>query len=299
MPRIFALALVGALLLLNRLAVVPQVSAQDTAVLLRTAIDQRPLTHPARNHIYSCSGTSMAAARAGLPWIQRDGVVDNGRKPHVRGSVPWSGHRLNAIAAGSDRTITTNGLPNHATGKFPITAQESPDAFAFDRNPHEIRQSLRIFNLPVTPEIAARPSCLPVGPIGIALTGALFFSALDADLRDAVATEIFDACEGHPQQQGLYHYHHDSPCFDQGQPTRHSPLVGFASDGFAIFGPRDADGRPITNDALDECHGHVGPVTYPDGSTATVYHYHINKEFPYTVGCFRGSPSMRPNGRTG
>jgi hypothetical protein len=299
MPRLQALVLVGILALCVPAAAPPPVAAQATTPLLRPAIDQRSLARPARNHLYLCDGTSMAAPRAGLPWVQGDGVLDNGRKPRVGGSVAWAGHRLNAIAAGPDRTITTNGLPSHPTGKFPITVEESPDAFAFDRNPNEIRQALRVFNLPINPEIAARPSCLPLGPIGIALTGALFFTALDADLRDAVATEIFDACEGHPQQQGRYHYHHDSPCFDQGRPDQHSPLVGFALDGFAIFGPRDADGRPMTNEALDECHGHVGPVLDANGATVIVYHYHITKEFPYVVGCFKGAPTIRPNGRTG
>jgi hypothetical protein len=265
---------------------------------LRAAIDQRPLIRAARDHIYACSGAAMAPLRQGLPWVQRDGAVDNKRKPHVSGSVAWTAHRLNAIAAGPDRTITTNGLPSHATGKFPITAEESPDAFAFDRNPHEIRQALRVFNVPLEPQLAPRPSCLPAGPIGIALTGAVFFSALDANQSDAVATEIFDACEGHPQQQGLYHYHHHSPCFDQGQLNSHSPLVGYAFDGFGIYGPRDVDGRPVTNEALDECHGHLGPATNAAGAAVTAYHYHITKEFPYTLGCFRGTPSIRPNGRT-
>jgi hypothetical protein len=293
MPKRYLVALIGALSFLIRPA-----AAQEPIAILRAAVDQRSLAQPARNQLYLCNGTVMAAARSGLPWLQHDGIVDNARKPHVRGSVTWAAHRLNAIVAGPDRTITTNGLPKHPTGRFPITPDESPEAFAFDRNPNEIRQALRVYNLPITPEVAPRPSCLPLGPIGVALTGALFFNALDADLRDAVATEIFDACEGHPQQQGQYHYHHDSPCFEQGRTDQHAPLVGFAFDGFGIYGPRDADGRLIANDALDECHGHVGPVMSAEGATVTAYHYHITREFPYTLGCFKGTPAIRPNGRT-
>ena len=39
------------------------------------------------------------------------------------------------------------------------------------------------------------------------LTGNVFFNALDAVGRDAVAHEIQDACEGHPERSSLYHYH--------------------------------------------------------------------------------------------
>jgi hypothetical protein len=40
---------------------------------------------------------------------------------------------------------------------------------------------------------------------------------------------------------------------------------------------------------LDQCNGHVGP--YGD------YHYHATSTFPYTLGCYRGTPTN--NGGTG
>ena len=53
-------------------------------------------------------------------------------------------------------------------------------------------------------------------------------------------------------------------CFpDQFASTKgHSPLAGWALDGHGIYGPRDVAGLPITNDQLDKCHGHVGPVEW-------------------------------------
>lgn len=137
-------------------------------------------------------------------------------------------------------------------------------------------------------KIAAKPGCLPMGTIGIALSGAVFFNALDADKRDAVANEILDVCEGHPQQQGQYHYHHNSPCFDQGKEGEHSPLSGYALDGFGIYGARGEDGNILTNNDLDECHGHTGSAFDRLGQSINEYHYHINNEFPYTPGCFKG-----------
>jgi hypothetical protein len=43
----------------------------------------------------------------------------------------------------------------------------------------------------------------------------------------------------------------------------------------------------VTNEQLDECHGHTHPVMW-DGKIKNIYHYHLNNEFPYAVGCFRG-----------
>ena len=129
-----------------------------------------------------------------------------------------------------------------------------------------------------------------MGLIGFALSGGAIYNALDARGRDAAAYEILDRCAGHPQQQGQYHYHDLSPCAElQTDANGHSTLVGYALDGFGIFGPLDVNGARVDNDALDECHGHVGPVEW-DGRVVEMYHYHYNDEYPYAVGCFRGTP---------
>ena len=54
--------------------------------------------------------------------------------------------------------------------------------------------------------------------------------------------------------------------------------------------------RVLTNADLDECHGHTHTITW-DGKAVVMYHYHATREFPYTVGCFRGaSPARTPTG---
>ncbi len=70
------------------------------------------------------------------------------------------------------------------------------------------------------------------------------------------------------------------------RPGAHSPLVGYALDGFGIYGPRGGGGGGVivTNADLDECHGHDEPAPLPDGGSATRYHYHLNEEFPYALG---------------
>lgn len=253
----------------------------------KAAIDARPLDRPARDGLFACGMARMTPAMP-RPWLAADGTISFADKPVVTGSATFGQAEIAVMSGKEGQRLRGNGLPMHATGSFPI-ARGTPAA-GWDRNPNRILPYKLAFDLPADPQPAAAPSCLPMGPIGVALSGAVFFSALDAEGRDAVAQELMDGCEGHPGPGGQYHYHHGSPCFDNGAPGRHSPLIGFALDGFGIYGPRDEGGVEIANAALDECHGHLGPVPLADGTTRLVYHYHANNEFPYTLGCFRGTP---------
>jgi len=200
--------------------------------------------------------------------------------------VSWSG-AISITTQGARRVITSNGVPgSHTTGEFPVASTD--DAFSFDRNPNRITTQSVELSLPATPAIATTPSCLGMGTIGIMTTGVALFNGLDAGGRDAVAHEIQDHCEGHPQQQGVYHYHSGSDCFaDPG--TGHSALLGYALDGFGIYGSRGEDGAELSTADLDECHGHTHRVEW-DGETVSMYHYHLTADFPYTLGCYRGTP---------
>jgi len=47
----------------------------------------------------------------------------------------------------------------------------------------------------------------------------------------------FDNCLGHPQQQGEYHHHVSPKClYDQTDSTHHSPIIGYAFDGYPVYG---------------------------------------------------------------
>ena len=128
-----------------------------------------------------------------------------------------------------------------------------------------------------------------MGAIGVGLTGSVFFNALDALGRDAVAHEVQDMCQGHPQGAGRYHYHNLTGCLVDEHNGGHSELVGYAMDGFGIYGHHNEDGSIVTNADLDECHGHKHEIEW-DGVKKDMYHYHATYEYPYTVGCFKGKP---------
>jgi hypothetical protein len=231
-------------------------------------------------------GLNIGAFRDG-PWInQAAGTYDLTSKLVVDGAVIWSQHDLHVQVQGNSRIITSNDLPDHATGTFPIARRD--DAFRYDRNPNQIAaHNLRI-ELPANPTVAPEPSCVP-SAVGILLTGSVLFNALDGPGRDAVAHETQDSCQGHPQISGMYHYHSLTDCIaETAAANEHSTLVGYSLDGFGIYGRQGEGGKILTSADLDECHGHTHQIEW-DGKTTVTYHYHATWDFPYTIGCMRGT----------
>ena len=256
---------------------------------------------PQRGYVYPC-GSGFGAtggppggppggggAQVEGPWIH-GGTFDLTAKATVDGSVHWRNAKLRETSNSKRRTFSGNGLPKGSTtGEFPVSS--SDDAYQYDRNPNSIRSQSVRYSLPSHPQAALKPNCLPMGAIGIAKNGVAIFNALDAQDRDAVAHEVQDSCGGHPQQSGVYHYHDIPPCLTKGESKhRASGLVGFALDGYPIYGPRGAHGKLLTNEDLDACHGQVSKVWF-EGRWQRIYHYNATVEYPYTLGCFHGTPT--------
>ncbi len=176
--------------------------------------------------------------------------------------------------------IESQGYPNHPTAVFPNS-----------RNPNSIRVQSFKFRLPLEPKLADKITRLPMGAIGTALNGVVFFNPFEMEGQNAVEgySEVWlDSCCGHPQQTGVYHYHKypscvKSPFADDGQ--QHSPIIGFAFDGFPLYGPYEAAGamaKDLKGDhALDVCNGHK--------DAQRGYHYHVTPgRFPYILGGYAG-----------
>ena len=245
---------------------------------------------PAVGGLFACDAGNPngPGAFAVGPWIdEAAGTWDAVAKIAVRGEVSWPMAQYDETVSGEVRTIESNGVPVGAvTGEFPIAADDP--AYAYDRNPNTIGEHDLSIELPVSPSTAAAPSCLSKGTIGILRNGVALFASIDEQNRDAVAYETQDQCDGHPQQSSTYHYHSIPSCVLDAA-TGPSTVVGWAADGFPIVVERDADGNLPTDADLDECHGRTSPIEL-DGETVETYHYSATAEFPYFIGCFRGTP---------
>jgi hypothetical protein len=134
-----------------------------------------------------------------------------------------------------------------------------------------------------------------MGPIGIAVNGVVFFNPFDMGNQDA--SSLMDRCCGHPNQDNLYHYHKypiciNSPWADEGK--EHSPLIGWAFDGFPIYGPYEKTGvmaKDVTGkEALNDFNLHW------DADRG--WHYHVTPgKFPYIIGGYWGTEEARDNQR--
>ena len=266
---------------------VPTAEPKRTAAYLIG--DGRVGSSPQNGWIFSCATQFRDGADHTGEWV-KDGYWYPAQKIAVLGENVWANTIFTVEVKDGARLVTGNGLPvGHPTGNFPI-ARNDP-AYKFDPNPNAISEQSVEFSLPLHPNLAATPSCIPMGMVGVATNGVAFFNGLDAAGRDAVAHEVQDSCSGHPERDGQYHYHGPGSCHTDAQTKTHS-LAGFALDGFGIFGVFDDQGVELTNADLDECHGHSHEIKL-EGELTESFHYHLTNEYPYTLGCFMGSDVMR------
>jgi len=187
--------------------------------------------------------------------------------------------------------IKTNGLPDHKSPYYQGTQwSDKYEAYngtnsKWNQTPNKISSFSFTFKIPLKPAVNAAHEATPLGPIGVAVNGVAIFNQYAAQ-RAVLTDEInsFDQYNGHPQQQGNYHYHIE-PVYITANKGKDA-LVGFLLDGFPVYGPTE-NGKTITNADLDEYHGHTAVTAdYPDG----IYHYHITTADPYINGSgFYGS----------
>lgn len=181
--------------------------------------------------------------------------------------------------------IKATGLPDHKSPYYQGTQWSSQyEAYngtnaKFTQNPNKIASFSYTFKIPVNPKADAAHAATPLGPIGVSINGIPIFNQYAAQ-RAALTAEIdsFDQYNGHPQQQGGYHYHVE-PTYLTSTKGKDA-LIGFLLDGFPLYGPTE-NNKTVTNADLDVYHGHTHSTTdYPNG----IYHYHITSADPYING---------------
>ena len=232
--------------------------------------------------------------------------------------------------------------------------------------PNGLQSKNYTFTFPRSPAVAATTTPVPLlGNMGVAVNGVPIYAVNEGPqppsdaYGDPIAAAIMDQCGSHSAQQGTFHHHKlVVKCLLQSavsssqpwnnadpSPSQVSPVVGYAFDGFPIYGPYECTDGTCTsvqemrsswdntgyqagtvgcassavcssgycaavmiggvqttacvpktctwsNNAytakagsqfLDQCNGHIGP--------GGDYHYHATPTYPYTLGCYRGTPT--------
>ena len=131
--------------------------------------------------------------------------------------------------------VNSTGIPSYAVGPWP-------------GNPNVPTNQNFVFKITRTPAVnSGTKTNTSLGVIGVWKDGVAMFNALDAFSynnqniwhRIAVLAEApsFDVCLCHPAPGGVLHHHQNPKCLYTPDSTHHSPLLGYAFDGFPIYGP--------------------------------------------------------------
>ena len=196
-------------------------------------------------------------------------------------------------AAGFDDSVSVNCTDTHAT----FQSDTYPD--------HELMTGIVATNeqvpvparayaapIPLNPTLGSQPQTRDAA-LGVAVNGVPIFDytgggemSLD-DLthhqqqHDTLQTQQLDVCGGHAGRGDDYHYHVKPVCMiDQMANAGDDAIIGWAFDGFPIYGDNNPDSTPVAVDALDMCNGQ------PDETFG--YRYHTTREAPYIIQCLMG-----------
>eukprot|EP00752_Nemacystus_decipiens_P007320 g6549.t3 len=146
------------------------------------------------------------------------------------------------------------------------------------------------------------------GAIGIMRNGVAMFSAwANVPVEEYEDTAFyqtssgFDPCGGHHSASGTYHYHNTAGCLQEqagGVVGQHSPLLGWAYDGFPFYGQLGPGGVEMKMCGADGAHPTVcldicsGYEAFTDEDTFAYRYYtscgYDESFFPFTANCFRG-----------
>lgn len=234
------------------------------------------------------------------------------------------GAALAITVAGGRCTFTSNAVPNHdfnATGRFVTPLSEQDQIYTISADPRfaatptelSLRYDNAVFLNGVKLDLLAA-GCFGVG------NGRIGCADMAAPYRyDPMSPNAgFGADEhnAHTQPDGTYHYHgNPMALFEQSAPTAPSPVIGFAADGFPIFGSYISDGgtirRATTSYRLKAGTRPAGPGGTYDGTFVDdwdyvagsgdldrcngmvqdgVYGYVVTETYPHVIGCFMGTP---------
>lgn len=226
-------------------------------------------------------------------------------------STGWGNNVMITVADGSFR-FRSNGIPNHTLQAeyvmpddlSPCIPHPTPACTHVEPVATAVQESALDYTIPAKPQKVAQTFSLPFGAMGVMISGSTVYNPYEGDGVTVAMNANFtipnqrgqpvafmDSCNGHPSPHPAeqYHYHGLPGCVvaQVDQPNGPSHIIGYAFDGFPIYGDRDSKGQPIDPATLDECNGIDSPTPeFPSG----IYHY-VMLDVPTvqsTIRCLHG-----------
>lgn len=147
------------------------------------------------------------------------------------------------------------------------------------------------------------PVTMPLGHVGIWTNGVSVFNSEDANSynnkniwhqnAEVVEGSSFDKCLGHPDQTGEYHHHVNPVClYNYKDNLHHSPIIGYAFDGYPIYGaygyanPNGTGGIKRMRSSYQLRTKMVNRDTLPDGTVLSPANYGPPVSASYPLGMY-------------
>ena len=259
-------------------------------------------------------------------------TYDNSYMANVTDVQEATDFTLDVVISSDDTlcTIESNNIPNHdfdATGRFASLTVETSQVFLVSRTP-EFANRTTALSQQQYDAVMLNGVPLDILSAGCYVDGenvAIGCTTNDDWLSDPLSTKSGFGTDGHnahTQPTGVYHYHGTpNAMFDATDDSAASPVIGFAADGFPIYGSffldsgsgsvrkaissyklkagsrgeksdsnpgGDYDGEYIDDyeyvsesGDLDECNGMI-----IDGQ----YGYYVTESYPWVLACLSGTP---------
>ena len=186
--------------------------------------------------------------------------------------------------------VTCQGIPSYSIGPW-AGSPNTPTGLGW------------VYKLPLSPvQNTGTGTPVGLGHAGVLRDGTAIYNSRDAmsynnaGIWNRIAWYFertsFDACNGHPSPNREWHPHVIPTCLlGTLDGTRHSPLIGYAFDGFPIYGPygyanTDGTGGIALVASSYRTRSITARTTLPDGTVLSPSQYGPAIGGTYPLGCF-------------
>lgn len=244
-----------------------------------------------------------------------DDVMDGGENVSLHAAFSeFDTDNTSILLSGNKVVIESNGLPNHTSPYWSNTTERTingpmgahttpaasedhplfvaPTVTSFEQmapgNIDDFNGSYSL-TVPANPTKASSTSATGLGPIGIAISGAMIYNDQEGPnvpLDDAILSLDYTGAHTGPQS---YHYHLEPEAWSNDDDA----LIAIMSDGFFLYGRKCASTLSYPTD-LDASGGHTSTTQH---AAEAEYHYHIqddlylNQYYILFPGNYQGTPN--------
>lgn len=246
----------------------------------------------------------IVAVIIGLPGCGSSGAGSQSTNAYAAAyrALTWGSAATVSFPSECTIDLTTTGVPPFhndyylapVSSEYPTVVAKLPlsgmEVSVVPYKPTEITSNSITAN--ICPTRATSMTTAGLGAIGYTLSGEALFNPYEADATDPALSDnasysftdsdgksqtayFIDQCNSHPTPLSngyQWHYHAVPSCLVATVDGASGPshILGFALDGYPIYGGRDINGNVISVSQLDACDGITSPTPeFPSGA----YHY--------------------------